>query len=80
VTSVRGKLAAAITLVIGAIAVLIYLVFPARLERQALGAAAAKLASISEMTAFSVSAALDFRDDMGVTEASQGALRNADLA
>jgi diguanylate cyclase (GGDEF)-like protein/PAS domain S-box-containing protein len=79
-STVRGKLAVAITLLIGAIATLIYLVFPARLERQAIRALAAKAESISEMTAFSVSAPLVFSDARGVDDAIQGALRNIDLA
>jgi diguanylate cyclase (GGDEF)-like protein/PAS domain S-box-containing protein len=78
--TVRGKLAGAITLVIGAIAVLICLTFPVRLEHQALRALAGKAESISEMTAFSVSPALLFSDSRGVRDAIQGALRNADLA
>ena len=78
--SVRGKLATVITLVIGAIAALIYLIFPTRLERQALRALAHKAESIGEMTAFSVSSALLFSDQAGVSAALQGAQRNMDLA
>jgi diguanylate cyclase (GGDEF)-like protein/PAS domain S-box-containing protein len=78
--SVRGKLATAITLVIGAIAALIYLIFPTRLERQALRALADKAESIGAMTAFSVSSALLFSDKAGVSAALHGAQRNLDLA
>jgi signal transduction histidine kinase len=80
IATVRGKLASAITLLVGAIALLVYLVFPARLERQALRAFGDKARSISEMTAFSVASAVDFNDVKGVDDAIQGAVHNHDLA
>src|SRR3990170_3901638 len=80
ISTVRGKLTSAITLLIGAIAALVYLIFPGSLERQAFHAFAGKARSISEMTAFSVAPALDFGDAKGVEDAIQGALHNPDLA
>jgi diguanylate cyclase (GGDEF)-like protein/PAS domain S-box-containing protein len=79
-STVRSKLAIAITVVISTIAVAIYAIFPARLERQALRAIADKAESVSEMTAFAVSAPLLFGDHPGVEDAIGGALRNTDLA
>ncbi len=76
---IRGKLAAAISLLIGAIAVLIYVIFPARLEHQTLQAFASRTRSIAEMTAFSVAPAMVFNDSAGLDAAAQAAIHNPDL-
>jgi signal transduction histidine kinase/DNA-binding response OmpR family regulator len=75
----RTKLASVISLVVGAIAVFIYLVLPDRLERMALTGILAKGQSIGGMTAFSVSSALLFKDQRGIDDALAEALQNDDV-
>ena len=73
------KLAALISLLIGGIALFVYLFFPARLERQAMRSVAGKAEAIGRMTAFGVAPALLFGDRAGVHEALAGAVHTTDL-
>jgi len=74
------KFATIITFPIAAISVFIYFYFPDKLEMQARKAIADKAATISEMTAFSISPSLLFRDKEAAEEAIQVTLQNEDLA
>ena len=76
---IRTKLAFAFSLLLGLIALLIFLYFPHRMERQALQAVAERAQSIGVMTAFSVEAGLYFEDIVAVEEAAQVARQNIDL-
>lgn len=78
--SISVKFATIITFLIAAISIFIYFYFPYKLEMQARQAIAEKAASISEMTAFSISPSLLFRDKEAAEEALQGTLQNEDLA
>ena len=77
---IRTKLAFAFSLLLGLIALLIFLYFPHRMEQQALRSVAARAQSIGAMTAFSAEAGLYFEDLMAVEEAAQVARQNTDLA
>lgn len=76
---IRTKIAAVLSLLIGLISLFIFISFPARLEKQATKAIAAKAQSIVEMIAFSISPALFFADDESMDEILKGARRNKDL-
>ena len=78
--SISVKFATIITFLIAAISVFIYFYFPYKLELQARKAIAEKATSISEMTAFSISPSLLFRDKQAAEEAIRGTLQNEDLA
>ncbi|MCH8960126.1 MAG: response regulator [Bacteroidetes bacterium] len=78
-TTIRTKLAIAITLLIGMIALLIYLYVPRVLEDRALKAVAARAQSIGQMTAFSAAFGLDFDDAEFIEEAFEVARQNPDL-
>jgi len=78
--SISVRFATIITILIAAISVFIYFYFPYKLEMQARKAIAEKATSISEMTAFSISPCLLFRDKEAAGEAIQGTLQNEDLA
>ncbi len=77
---IRLKLAAVITFLIAAISLFIFVYFPARLEKQAKAAIAAKAKSIAEMSAFSISPALFFGDHESIDEVIKSAKQNEDLA
>jgi signal transduction histidine kinase len=77
--TLRSRLAALTTALIGAISVFIFLSFPKWLERGALQGQVAKAHSIASMTAFSVGPALVFQDKAGFEEGFDGARRNPDL-
>ncbi|MFB3131851.1 MAG: histidine kinase dimerization/phospho-acceptor domain-containing protein, partial [Rhodothermales bacterium] len=78
-TTIRTKLAIAITLLIGIIALIIYLYVPHLLEDRALEAVAIRAQSIGEMTAFSAAPGLDFDDMEFIEEAFEVARLNSDL-
>ena len=78
--AIRTKLAVLTTLLIGAIAVFIFLFFPARLEDQAFDALVAKAQSIAGMTAFNIGPALFFDDIPTIEESLESARKNKDLA
>jgi signal transduction histidine kinase/CheY-like chemotaxis protein len=78
-TTIRTKLAGAITFLIGLIALFILFYFPTALERQEIDAAASKARSIAGMTAYSASAGLYFGDVPAIEEAFGVARQNPDL-
>ena len=78
--TIRTKFAAIVAVLIAGISFFIFLYFPAKLEKQAIEAMAAKAKSISEMTAFSISPALLFSDQESIEEVFQSAKQNKDLA
>ena len=75
----RTKLVSLFTILVGSIALFIYLYFPNQLEQSEIAAVAAKGESIAEMTAFSISPALFFEDVENIEEALNGAKQNPDL-
>ncbi len=75
----RTRLVALIALLIGAFSLLLYIYVPARVARQAQGGLVARARSIAQMTAFSVSPALVFRDAAVLEEGFVGATRNPDV-
>lgn len=77
--SVRTKLAALISVLIGLISIAIYLDVPIRLRRQAVTAIVAKSHSLVEMAAFNAGAALFFEDRVGVDESLAAMRTNPDL-
>ena len=77
--TIRTKLAIAITLLIGIIALIIYLYVPRVLEDRALEAVAVRAQSIGQMTAFSAALGLDFDDTEFIEEAFEVARQNPDL-
>ncbi len=77
--TIRTKLAVFLTILIGVISLFIVLFFPARQERQALGAMTEKARSIAEMTAYSISPGLYFEDHEAVAEVINSASLNDDL-
>ena len=76
---IREKLIAAFSLLVAAIAVLVFVLLPARLEKQSMHAAIARAETIRDMTAYSLSAALVFEDTMAVGEVLAGAARDSDV-
>ena len=78
--TLRARLVGLIAALIGMISLFIFLYFPAQLKREAERSLLAKAQTIGRMTAFSVSAALVFRDAAGIREALAGALQNPDLS
>ena len=74
--SIRAKLVASFALLIGVIALFIYVYFPARLEHQATEALIARAHGVADMTAYSASAALYFDDRDAGNEVANGALRD----
>ncbi len=79
-STIRTKLAVAVTLLIGLIALFILFYFPPALEKQQMNAAASKAHSIASMTAYSASAGLYFEDVQAIGEALDVARQNPDLA
>ncbi len=77
--TVQGKLAGLFAIVIGGVAIFIYLFFPAKLERQAIGALAAKAESVGAMAAFTTDAALVFDDLATMGDVLDGVLENPDV-
>jgi signal transduction histidine kinase/CheY-like chemotaxis protein len=78
--SLRSRLMVAISIVIGVIALFLYLYLPYRLQREARVAMVDKARSIGQMTAFSISAAVVFGDTLGMRDALTIARQNTDLA
>jgi signal transduction histidine kinase/DNA-binding response OmpR family regulator len=79
-TSLRSRLAAAVSLVIGAIALLVFLYLPRQLHREMERSIADKGRSIGLMTALTASAAIVFNDSTGLEETLHIARQNPDLA
>jgi methyl-accepting chemotaxis protein len=77
--TLRTRLAALVTALLGVISLAIFLTFPVWMERTAVAGQVARSNSIAGMTAFSVSPALVFRDVAGFEEGFAGARRNTDL-
>ena len=77
--SLRLQLAVPTSVVVGAIALFIYMAVPARLEWQAERAAIGKAEAIAAMAALSATPGLVFDDSVAVREAFQGAVQNDDL-
>jgi len=77
--SIWMRLVGLFTLVIGAIAIFIFLYFPAKLEQQAFDALQAKVTSIGAMAAFSVRSAVVFEDHAAIIEGLGGVLENQDV-
>jgi signal transduction histidine kinase len=78
-SSIKTKLAVLVISLLGGISLFIYLFFPARQERQAMRALAAKAQSIAEMSAFTVGPALFFRDAETIGETLASARQNEEL-
>lgn len=77
--NIRTKLFAAISILIAVISLFVYLYFPNQYENQATEAIAAKANSITQMTAFSLSAALFFSDIQIIEEVFESTKQNKDL-
>ena len=79
VKTVRHKLVVLTGLLVAAIALFMYLFFPARLEQQAIETMGARAASVAEMSAYTLGPALDFDQVDEVEEALQAALQFEDV-
>ncbi|KAA3614046.1 MAG: HAMP domain-containing protein [Calditrichaeota bacterium] len=77
--TVKAKLALLISVLIGLIALFIYLYFPANLQKFVLHQFQAKAHSISAMSAFNLSSALYFDDLETINETFASAKQNRDL-
>lgn len=77
--NIRTKLFAVISILIAGISLFVYLYFPRQYETQATKAIAAKANSITQMTAFSLSAALVFTDIPEIEEVFKNTKQNKDL-
>ncbi|MDB4917442.1 MAG: putative Hybrid sensor histidine kinase [Gemmatimonadetes bacterium] len=80
IRSIRAKLMVAFAALVAAIAVFVFVFFPARLERQALAATVAKANVIRDMTAYSLGAGLLFNDEAAVSEVVAGVAAVRDVA
>jgi two-component system sensor histidine kinase/response regulator len=78
--SLRSRLAAAVSVVIGAIALFVFLYLPRQLHNEIENSMADKGRSIGLMTALGASAAVVFDDSVGLAETMQIAEQNPDLA
>ena len=78
-TSIRLKLAIVITVLIGVISTVIYIVIPEKIEEQSMKIISARAHTIVEMSAFSISSALYFDDRATIDEAIASAMQNRDL-
>ena len=76
---IRRKLAVSFSLLIGAIAALIVVFFPNRLERQARRAHVARAEAVRDMTAYSLSAGLYFADSTAIFDVLRGAARDREV-
>ncbi len=70
---IQDKLVLAFSTLVAAIAICVFIFFPARLERQTMRATAAKADAIRQMTAYSVATGLLFGDRAAVSEVLVGA-------
>jgi signal transduction histidine kinase/ActR/RegA family two-component response regulator len=77
---IREKLLVGCSLLIAGIATFVYVLLPARLERQAMSGVVGRAEAIRDMTAFSLRAALFFEDTVAVVEVLAGAARERDVA
>jgi hypothetical protein len=80
VHGIRDKLVLAFAGLLMAIAVFVFLFFPARLERQAFKATVTRAAAIADMAAYSIAAGLMFEDSIAVADVVEGASRSPDVA
>jgi PAS domain S-box-containing protein len=80
IRGIRDKLVVAFSALIAGIALFVYVFFPSRLERQAMGASVAKAAAVAEMASYSLGAGLLFDDTTAVQEVLSGALVARDVA
>ena len=80
VRGIRDKLVLAFAVLLAAIAVFVFLFFPARLERQAFDATVTRASAIVNMAAYSLEAGLMFEDSTAVAEVVVGASRSPDVA
>jgi signal transduction histidine kinase/CheY-like chemotaxis protein len=78
-TSIRMKLTLAVTLLIGIIALFVFLYFPTMLERQVLALVSEKAQSIALVSSYSIGPALYFQDTDAIQEALLVARQNKDL-
>jgi len=79
ITSVRAKLIIAVSSLIAAISVFIYIYFPQKLEKQLLYSMTVKADQISRMIAFGATPALYFEDRATVEDIFRAVLPNEDL-
>lgn len=77
--NIRTKLFVVISILIALISLFVYLYFPRQYEIQATKAIAAKANNITQMTAFSLSAALVFTDIPEIEEVFKNTKQNKDL-
>ena len=77
--TLRVKLAALFTGLLGAIALFIFLYFPDQLEKFQMKTVAAKGESIAELTAFSISQALFLDDQENIQNAIKSAMQDKDI-
>ena len=78
-SSIRAKLLVSFSLLITAIAVSVYVFFPAQLEEHAMRSVRQKAQSISRLTAYSLSAAVTFSDTTAMQDVLEGAARGDDV-
>jgi signal transduction histidine kinase/CheY-like chemotaxis protein len=77
---IREKLLVGCSLLIAGIATFVYVLLPARLERQAMSGIVGRAEAIRDMTAYSLRSALFFEDTAAVAEVLSGAARGRDVA
>ena len=78
-STIRTQMAVIFTLLIGLIAVFIYLLFTTKFRNEAINAAVARAQSISSLTAMSMAFPLQTNDQRGVNQVIQATMRNNDL-
>ncbi|OGD18804.1 MAG: hypothetical protein A2W03_15010 [Candidatus Aminicenantes bacterium RBG_16_63_16] len=77
--TIRGKLFVALTGLVLAISLLIYLYFPKKLRASTLEASLDKIQKVTEMIAYSIAPAMDFKDTVETGEVINNARQNKDL-
>lgn len=77
--SVQAKLAGLFALLLGAVSLLIIVLFPAQVQQQAARAASAKAETIGTMAAFSIAAAMVFDDRDEMLSTLEGAIEDPDV-
>jgi signal transduction histidine kinase len=77
--SVRKKLMLGCSLLIAVIAAFVYVVLPARVEREAMMGVVARAEAVRDMTVYSVRSALVFDDTLAALEVLSGASRGRDV-
>jgi PAS domain S-box-containing protein len=76
---IREKLMTWVSLLVGGIALFVAFFFPWRLQQQALRATTAKAASMRDITAYSVTAALYFRDTLAMREVLVAIMKDPEI-